>query len=84
MAKPRREIPARTHPEIPGPPRARRTLDVRKLERALRKAVDGEVRFGNGSLGVTSGWPGSGSRRTGCCRGRRYPLGDRAELLPGM
>lgn len=47
-----RDIPAKTHPEIAGPPRARQTLDVGKLERALRKAVDGEVRFDPGSLGL--------------------------------
>ncbi|WP_316740805.1 FAD-linked oxidase C-terminal domain-containing protein [Streptomyces sp. MK7] len=56
MAKPTRrttrEIPAKTHPEIPGAPRARQTLDVGALERALRKAVDGEVRFDAGSLGL--------------------------------
>ncbi|MFR0357346.1 FAD-binding and (Fe-S)-binding domain-containing protein [Streptomyces sediminimaris] len=52
MAKPKREIPAKTHPEIPGPPRARQTLDVGKLERSLRKAVDGEVRFDTASLGL--------------------------------
>jgi len=48
----RRDIPAKTHPEIAGPPRARRTLAVGKLERALRKAVDGEVRFDEGTLGL--------------------------------
>ncbi|WP_037891723.1 hypothetical protein, partial [Streptomyces viridochromogenes] len=47
-----RDIPAKTHPQIPGAPRARQTLDVGKLEQALRKAVDGEVRFDNGSLGL--------------------------------
>ncbi|MFJ7150302.1 FAD-binding and (Fe-S)-binding domain-containing protein [Streptomyces sp. NPDC100445] len=47
-----REIPAKTHPEIPGAPRARQTLDVSALERALRKAVDGEVRFDTASLGL--------------------------------
>ncbi|GAA2483584.1 FAD-binding and (Fe-S)-binding domain-containing protein [Streptomyces longisporus] len=47
-----RDIPAKTHPEIAGPPRARQRLDVGKLERALRKAVDGEVRFDAGSLGL--------------------------------
>ncbi|MFF9408094.1 FAD-binding and (Fe-S)-binding domain-containing protein [Streptomyces anandii] len=56
MAQPirrtKREIPAKTHPEIPGAPRARQALDVGKLERALRKAVEGEVRFDAGSLGL--------------------------------
>lgn len=47
-----RDVPARTHPEVPGPPRSRQTLDVGKLERALRKAVEGEVRFDSGSLGL--------------------------------
>jgi FAD/FMN-containing dehydrogenase/Fe-S oxidoreductase len=56
MAKPprrtTREIPAKTHPQIPGAPRARKTLDVGKLERALHKAVQGEVRFDTASLGL--------------------------------
>ncbi|WP_435612255.1 FAD-binding and (Fe-S)-binding domain-containing protein [Streptomyces sp. bgisy159] len=56
MAKPTRrttrDIPAKTHPDIAGPPRGRQTLDVGKLERALRKAVDGEVRFDTGTLGL--------------------------------
>ncbi|MEU0112644.1 FAD-linked oxidase C-terminal domain-containing protein [Streptomyces bobili] len=56
MAKPTRrttrDIPAKTHPEIAGPPRARQTIDVGKLEQALRKAVEGEVRFDTGSLGL--------------------------------
>ncbi|MEU4686437.1 FAD-binding and (Fe-S)-binding domain-containing protein [Streptomyces xinghaiensis] len=47
-----RDIPAKTHPGIAGPPRARETLDVGRLERALRKAVDGEVRFDTASLGL--------------------------------
>lgn len=47
-----REIPAKTHPEIPGPPRARQRIDIGKLERALHKAVRGEVRFDAGSLGL--------------------------------
>ncbi|GGZ46135.1 hypothetical protein GCM10010344_09750 [Streptomyces bluensis] len=47
-----RDVPAKTHPEIPGPPRSRQTLDVGGLERALRKAVGGEVRFDSGSLGL--------------------------------
>ncbi|WNM32591.1 FAD-linked oxidase C-terminal domain-containing protein [Streptomyces sp. Li-HN-5-11] len=56
MAKPirrtTREIPAKTHPQIPGAPRGRQTLDVGGLERALRKAVEGEVRFDTASLGL--------------------------------
>ncbi|MEV7691672.1 FAD-binding and (Fe-S)-binding domain-containing protein [Streptomyces bungoensis] len=47
-----REIPAKTHPRIAGAPRARETIDVGALERALRGAVDGEVRFDAGSLGL--------------------------------
>ncbi|MHC3474797.1 FAD-binding and (Fe-S)-binding domain-containing protein [Streptomyces sp. 7R007] len=47
-----RDIPAKTHPEIPGAPRARQTLEVGKLEQALRKAVKGEVRFDTASLGL--------------------------------
>ncbi|MEU3254859.1 FAD-linked oxidase C-terminal domain-containing protein [Streptomyces sp. NPDC006997] len=47
-----RDIPAKTHPGIAGPPRARQTLDVGALERALRKAVKGEVRFDTASLGL--------------------------------
>ncbi|POX51102.1 FAD-binding and (Fe-S)-binding domain-containing protein [Streptomyces sp. Ru72] len=48
----KREVPTRTHPEIAGPPRARMTLDVGRLERALRKAVEGEVRFDTASQGL--------------------------------
>jgi FAD/FMN-containing dehydrogenase/Fe-S oxidoreductase len=47
-----RDIPARTHPDIPGPPRGRQTLEVGRLEKALRRAVDGEVRFDTASLGL--------------------------------
>ncbi|PZH09025.1 FAD-binding oxidoreductase [Streptomyces sp. NTH33] len=47
-----RDVPTKTRPEIPGPPRARQTLDVGGLERALRKAVEGEVRFDTGSQGL--------------------------------
>ncbi|MEU6521273.1 FAD-linked oxidase C-terminal domain-containing protein [Streptomyces sp. NPDC046924] len=47
-----REVPAKTDPGIAGPPRARQTIDVGKLERALRKAVEGEVRFDTGTLGL--------------------------------
>jgi len=47
-----REVPAKTDPQLPGAPRARQTLDVGKLERALRKAVDGEVRFDTATLGL--------------------------------
>ncbi len=47
-----REVPARTHPAIAAAPRARQTIDVGGLERALRKAVAGEVRFDSASLGL--------------------------------
>ncbi|WP_149179718.1 FAD-binding and (Fe-S)-binding domain-containing protein [Streptomyces sp. TRM49041] len=47
-----RDVPARTRPDVAGPPRARDTLDLRGLERALRKAVEGEVRFDAGSLAL--------------------------------
>src|SRR4051812_27428296 len=47
-----REVPTKTHPEIAGPPRARMTLDVGRLESALRKAVEGEVRFDTASQGL--------------------------------
>jgi FAD/FMN-containing dehydrogenase/Fe-S oxidoreductase len=40
-----RDVPAKTDPAIAGAPRARQTIAVEKLERALRKAVEGEVRF---------------------------------------
>ncbi|MEU0084510.1 FAD-linked oxidase C-terminal domain-containing protein [Streptomyces sp. NPDC006274] len=53
MTKPsrraRREVPAKTRPEVSGPPRGRDTIEVGRLERALRKAVDGEVRFDTAS-----------------------------------
>ncbi|MFG2686994.1 FAD-binding and (Fe-S)-binding domain-containing protein [Streptomyces sp. NPDC048405] len=52
MAKATRDVPTKTDPGIAGPPRARQTIDVGKLERALRKAIDGEVRFDTGSLGL--------------------------------
>jgi FAD/FMN-containing dehydrogenase/Fe-S oxidoreductase len=47
-----RSVPAKTDPAIPGPPRARVRIDVRKLERALREAVTGEVRFDAASLAM--------------------------------
>ncbi|WP_329141241.1 FAD-binding and (Fe-S)-binding domain-containing protein [Streptomyces sp. NBC_00670] len=47
-----RDVPAKTHPDIAGAPRGRETVDVGRLERALRKAVDGEVRFDTASLGL--------------------------------
>ncbi|AEW99599.1 FAD-binding and (Fe-S)-binding domain-containing protein [Streptantibioticus cattleyicolor] len=47
-----RDVPAKTDPAIPGAPRARQTIEVGRLERALRKAVEGEVRFDPGSLAL--------------------------------
>ena len=47
-----REVPVKTDPAIPGAPRARARIDVIRLKRALRKAVDGEVRFDPGSLAM--------------------------------
>ncbi|NKQ57792.1 FAD-binding protein [Amycolatopsis sp. K13G38] len=44
-----RDVPAKTEPAIPGPPRGRQKIDVTSLERALREAVAGEVRFDRGS-----------------------------------
>lgn len=44
-----REVPARTAPTVPGPPRGRQVVEVGRLARALRKAVEGEVRFDAGS-----------------------------------
>ncbi|MFF8281706.1 FAD-binding and (Fe-S)-binding domain-containing protein [Streptomyces albus] len=43
------QIPARTDPGIPGPPRAQQVIAVGKLARALRDAVEGEVRFDSAS-----------------------------------
>ncbi|TVT31853.1 FAD-binding protein, partial [Amycolatopsis rhizosphaerae] len=42
-------VPAKSAPEIPGPPRGRQRLDVRELEKELAAAVQGEVRFDRGS-----------------------------------
>jgi FAD/FMN-containing dehydrogenase/Fe-S oxidoreductase len=47
-----REIPAKTDPAIPGPPRARTSIDVTALKKALRRAVSGEVRFDPGTLAM--------------------------------
>ncbi|PRX45893.1 FAD/FMN-containing dehydrogenase [Prauserella shujinwangii] len=47
-----REVPAKTHPAIAGPPRGRVSVDVSGLERALRDAVEGEVRFDPGALAL--------------------------------
>ncbi|PXY22184.1 FAD-binding and (Fe-S)-binding domain-containing protein [Prauserella muralis] len=47
-----RDVPAKTDPAVPGPPRGRVRIDVRSLERALRAEVEGEVRFDRGSLAM--------------------------------
>jgi FAD/FMN-containing dehydrogenase/Fe-S oxidoreductase len=47
-----REVPAKTDPAIPGPPRARTSIDVTALKKALRRAVKGEVRFDPGTLAL--------------------------------
>ncbi|MFD2420319.1 FAD-binding and (Fe-S)-binding domain-containing protein [Amycolatopsis pigmentata] len=47
-----RDVPAKTAPEFPGPPRGRQRLRVRQLETALAEAVEGEVRFDRGSLAL--------------------------------
>ncbi len=47
-----REVPAKTDPSIPGPPRASIRIDVARLERALRGVVQGEVRFDAASLAM--------------------------------
>ena len=47
-----RDVPAKTDPAIAGPPRARARINVVKLERALREAIEGEVRFDGGSLAL--------------------------------
>jgi hypothetical protein len=47
-----REIPAKTSPSIPGPPRGRQRLNVAELAKALEAEVEGEVRFDRGSLAL--------------------------------
>ncbi|KAB8191805.1 FAD-binding protein [Nonomuraea phyllanthi] len=43
------EVPVKTTPKIPAPPRSTQVIDVSGLERALRRRVRGEVRFDAGS-----------------------------------
>ncbi|MCF6525623.1 FAD-binding and (Fe-S)-binding domain-containing protein, partial [Streptomyces sp. JJ36] len=43
------DVPVKTDPSVEGPPRARQTLAVGRLARALQKAVAGEVRFDAGA-----------------------------------
>jgi FAD/FMN-containing dehydrogenase/Fe-S oxidoreductase len=47
-----REVPAKTDPAIPGAPRGSIKIDVTALKKALRRAVEGEVRFDPGSLAL--------------------------------
>jgi FAD/FMN-containing dehydrogenase/Fe-S oxidoreductase len=47
-----REVPAKTDPAIPGPPRGSTSIDVTALKRGLRAAVGGHVRFDPGSLAL--------------------------------
>ncbi len=47
-----RTVPEKTDPRVPGPPRSRRVVDVASLERELRSAVEGEVRFDKASLAM--------------------------------
>ena len=47
-----REVAAKTDPGIPGAPRGSVKLDVTALKKALRRAVEGEVRFDPGSLAL--------------------------------
>jgi FAD/FMN-containing dehydrogenase/Fe-S oxidoreductase len=47
-----RDVPAKTDPAIPGPPRGSIRIDLRKLEQTLRGAVSGEVRFDKASLAM--------------------------------
>jgi FAD/FMN-containing dehydrogenase/Fe-S oxidoreductase len=47
-----RDVPAKTDPAIPGPPRGSVRIDVTALKRALRAAVEGEVRFDPGTLAL--------------------------------
>ncbi|MBO2459932.1 FAD-binding and (Fe-S)-binding domain-containing protein [Actinomadura violacea] len=43
------QVPAKTVPSVPGPPRGTRVIAVGKLAKALAKAVEGEVRFDDGA-----------------------------------
>ncbi len=47
-----REVPAKASPALPGPPRGSTATDVAALKRALRAAVQGEVRFDPGTLAM--------------------------------
>jgi FAD/FMN-containing dehydrogenase/Fe-S oxidoreductase len=47
-----RTVPAKTDPRLAGPPRGRVAVDVRGLRRALKRAVEGEVRFDAASLAM--------------------------------
>ena len=47
-----REVAAKTDPGIPGAPRGSVKIDVTALKKALRRAVEGEVRFDPGALAL--------------------------------
>ena len=47
-----REVPTKTDPAIAGPPRGSTRIDVTALKRALRRELDGEVRFDPGTLAL--------------------------------
>ncbi|NSC24677.1 FAD-binding protein, partial [Streptomyces albus subsp. chlorinus] len=48
------QVPAKTSPALAGPPRARQVIAVGRLARALRDAVEGEVRFDAASKALYS------------------------------
>ncbi|MGY1438952.1 FAD-binding and (Fe-S)-binding domain-containing protein [Streptomyces reniochalinae] len=48
------QIPAKTSPTVPGPPRARQVIAVGRLAKALKDAVEGEVRFDTASKALYS------------------------------
>ncbi|MCO5997050.1 FAD-binding and (Fe-S)-binding domain-containing protein [Actinoallomurus rhizosphaericola] len=43
------DVPAKSAPQVPAPPRSSQVVKVRALERALREQVEGEVRFDTAS-----------------------------------
>ncbi|XRQ08804.1 FAD-binding and (Fe-S)-binding domain-containing protein, partial [Actinomadura welshii] len=49
MASKTRQVPDKSVPSMPGPPRGRTTIPVGRLAKALARAVEGEVRFDDGS-----------------------------------
>ncbi|MFG2091546.1 MULTISPECIES: FAD-binding and (Fe-S)-binding domain-containing protein [unclassified Spirillospora] len=49
MAPKTQQVPGKSAPSMSGPPRGRTTIAVGRLAKALAKAVEGEVRFDDGS-----------------------------------